>query len=234
MNRKQIIFISAVLVFLFINIMTVNYFLVNFNQQLQKISRKQTEDKIQGNFPENWSGTPSNQVINQETGNSGQTELIKEATRSLTQKVKDLEVQINKGTKTPVQSVSPTLQSQSPVKEYYIPLGSSSSGATEWTDLPGIEAYLAPLNYGKIKSLYFEAGLRIPTGNGRMYARLKNVTDNVGLAESEISRDGGSAGMVSSGQIPVPQNTKLYRVQIKSTMGAEALLENARIKIFVE
>lgn len=152
---------------------------------------------------------------------------IKEATASISEKVAAL----SKSTTSPQISYSPA-SSTLLLKENYIPLGTGSTNSTEWVDLPGVEAYIAPLNYGTIKEIYFEAGLNVPTGNGRVYARLKNVTGNTGLIESEVSREGSSPGLVSSGKIPVPATTILYRVQLKSTLGADASLTSARIKIF--
>lgn len=157
------------------------------------------------------------------------TDQIKQATASLTKKVDELSVA--KGTSSPVK---PPQVNQTAIKEYYIPLGTGSNTSTEWTDLGGVEAYVAPANYGQIQEMYFEASLRLPTGSGRVYARLKNVTDNNPLFESEVSHEGSGGKLVSSGKIPVPVVTKLYRVQLKSTLGAQANLDNGRIKLFVQ
>lgn len=155
-------------------------------------------------------------------------DLIKEATAALTARV-DFLAGISAQPKLSVLP-SPTAPS---VKEYYIPLGIGSTTATEWTDIPGAEAYVTPANFGRINSLYFEVGLEISSRSGRAYARLRNVTDNVGLVESEIYREGGDPGLSSSGKIPVPVQTKLYRVQLKSSLGVEVKLQSARLKIFV-
>lgn len=152
------------------------------------------------------------------------------ATASLTQRLDTLEKNL-----LPTSSKTiPTTVKTTNVKEYYIPLGSGSSKDSNWIDLPGIEAYLTPKNYGIIKEMYFEAGLNNPTGNGRVYARLRNVTDNTPLIESEVSREGIGGGSVVSGRIPLPNTTKLYRVQLKSSLGALVSLDSGRIKIIVE
>jgi hypothetical protein len=156
-------------------------------------------------------------------------EAIKVATQSLTLAVQN--IQLNPKTQTLYAS---PVANTTTVKEYYIPLGYGSTNSTDWVDLPGVEAYVAPLNYGKIKEMYFEAGISIPTGSGEVYARLRNVTDSVSLFESEVHRSGESGGLASSGKIPVPTSTKLYRVQLRSSIGAEVKLDNARIKIFVQ
>ena len=155
------------------------------------------------------------------------TSYIKEATASMSKEIIDLKQnqKFNSFSKT---------DNINTVKEYYLPLGTGSTSGADWTDISGAESSLVPSNYGKIKEMYFEASVRLPTGDGRVYARLKNVTDNVGLIESEIFRDGTQTGLVSSVKIPVPNTTKLYRVQMKSTSGALSVLDSARIKIFVE
>ncbi|MEK7166247.1 MAG: hypothetical protein AAB874_05570 [Patescibacteria group bacterium] len=157
-------------------------------------------------------------------------EKLKEATSSLSLQVDSL-VRVSPAPKVQQSIINSPINEG--VKEFYIPLGSSSTKSTEWVDVTGVEAYVAPDNYGQIKEMYFEASMRIPTNNGRVYVRLKNVTDNTSLFESELSTEGSTGGLVSSGRIPVPTTTKLYRVQLKTTLGAEALLDNARIKLFI-
>lgn len=157
---------------------------------------------------------------------------ITEATSALTLRVTKLEQPYPSAGLTT--TTVPTLTTTSTVKEYYIPLGSSKLAASNWTDVPGVEAYIAPSNFGGIKEMYFEVSLKVPSGVGTAYARLRNVTDNVSLFESEVLREGGNPGLVSSGRVPVPANTKLYRAQVKSSLGAEVELVSARIKLFVQ
>ncbi len=120
------------------------------------------------------------------------------------------------------------------VKEFYVPLGTGSTTATVWTDIPGAEAYINPANYGKIKSLTFEASLRVPSGSGRVYARLYNVNDKLGIFESEISGEGISGQRVESSKLNFSSGNKLYRVQLKTTMGVEGDLDIGRVKIIIE
>ncbi len=135
----------------------------------------------------------------------------------------------------PVPTATPRPSYQAPqVKEFYVPLGSGSTTATSWTDIPGAEAYIDPANYGKIKSLTFEASLRVPSGSGRVYARLYNVNDKLGIFESEISGEGTDGIRVESSKLIFSSGNKLYRVQLKTTMGVEGDLDIGRIKILVE
>ncbi len=120
------------------------------------------------------------------------------------------------------------------VKEFYVPLGTGSTTATVWTDIPGAEAYINPANYGKIKSFTFEASLRVPSGAGKIYARLYNVNDKLGIFESEVSAEGSSGVRIESAKINPVLANKLYRVQLKTSMGTEGYLDMGRVKITVE
>lgn len=131
--------------------------------------------------------------------------------------------------KTVVQTVAKTS-----VKEFYVPLGSGSSSSTTWAEINNAEVYFDPGNYGKIKSITFEALMHIPTANGRVYARLYNVDDKNGLVETEIWAEGATGVRVESSPFFLPSARKLYRVQLKSSMGFEAILDLARLKVVVE
>jgi len=150
--------------------------------------------------------------------------IIFEATKSLTQRIVVLEANEGNVESAPVPV---TL-----AKEYYIPLGTGTTTATDWTDIGGAEAYVVPANLGHIVEMYFEAS--VYGQSGRVFVRLRNVTDNIGLFESEISREGMTPALISSGKIPIPTSTKLYRVQMKSAFGSLSTLTNARIKLFIK
>lgn len=146
-------------------------------------------------------------------------EKINEATKSVTLPTP----------KTVVQTVSKTS-----VKEFYVPLGSGSTASNTWAEIKNAEAYFDPGNYGKIKSITFEALMHIPTANGRVYARLYNVDDKNGLVETEIWAEGSTGVRVESSSFSLPSGNKLYRAQLKSSMGFEAILDLARLKVMVE
>lgn len=131
----------------------------------------------------------------------------------------------------------PTLQSTiSPLsaREIYIPLGNGSTKSQEWVEIPGAEAVLDTANFTKIKSMIFEAFLRISTGNGKTYAKLYNVTDQHDVWFSEVWAEGSSSQRVESAEIKLNSGRKLYRVMMKTSMGYEAVLESARLKIILE
>jgi hypothetical protein len=120
------------------------------------------------------------------------------------------------------------------VKESYIPLGSGSTTSKSYTGLSGVEGVIDLANYPNIKSIIFEASMRIPTANGRAYAKLYNVTDSHDVWNSEVYAEGSAGYRAESGEINLDSGRKLYRVMMKSTVGYEAILDSARIKILLK
>lgn len=144
---------------------------------------------------------------------------------------------INKATPGDVVQATPTPVAttvEPTVKEFYIPLGSGSTSSTTWVELLGIESVIDMDNYPNVKEIIFEATLRIPTANGKVYAKLYNVTDKHDAWYSEVWAEGSSGYRAESGNVVLAPGRKVYRVMMKSTMGFEAILDNARIKILLE
>jgi hypothetical protein len=138
---------------------------------------------------------------------------------------------------TPNKTVSPACSCSNQtvsVKEYYVPLGSGSTNSISWTAITGAEAYVNPANYGKIKSITFEASMRVPTGNGKIYARLYNINDQTGIFESEVSTDSSTGARIESGKLSFSSANKLYRVQLRTDMGYDGILDLGRLKITIE
>lgn len=120
------------------------------------------------------------------------------------------------------------------VKISYLPLGPGSTKSQDWADIAGLNTYIDPANYGKVKSIIFEASLRIPTANGRVYARLYNKNDGRPVWFSEISSEGATSTLIQSVPITFEVGNKLYQVQAKTTMGFESFIDFARIKFITE
>ncbi|MBI4990680.1 hypothetical protein HZB96_01135 [Candidatus Gottesmanbacteria bacterium] len=119
-------------------------------------------------------------------------------------------------------------------RETYIPLGSGSTSKSNWDDLTATETVIDPGNYGNIKEAYFIASLRNPTQNGQAEAQLYNVTDKHPVWGSQVTMNGPSSQTITSGKITLDNGTKLYRVQLKSTLSYQAFLDNAKIRIMYE
>ncbi|MBI2028034.1 MAG: hypothetical protein HYT07_00355 [Candidatus Levybacteria bacterium] len=130
-------------------------------------------------------------------------------------------------TKSPVSASNATSQT----KEFFVPFGSGSSSAEDWEDVGGLKAYIDSSQYPSIKSVVFEASVRIPTGNQVAYVRLFNETDKHPVWFSEVSMEGGTPQFLVSKPITLDQGNKLYKVQMKTQLKAPAILDQARIHI---
>ena len=147
-------------------------------------------------------------------------------------KVNDLEVQTGK---TPsvvtVKQQATTTSASSSVNEITIPLGSGETNSKEWTDIPGMNAYIDTKRYSSISSVRFEAVLRIPNAQGWVHARLYNKTDDRPVWNSEVISETDKSLLKQSEPITLDAGNKLYQVQLKSTIGVQALIDSGRIKI---
>lgn len=116
----------------------------------------------------------------------------------------------------------------------HITLGSSySSFSTSWVDVPDSSAYIDLVNdYDENAYVSFESSLKVAHGNGIAYARLYDSTNQVAVANSEISvTDASDYEFVKAENLPLWRGNNLYKVQIKSLNGFEVFISNARIKI---
>lgn len=118
-------------------------------------------------------------------------------------------------------------------KEYFIPLGSGNTKANEYEQLTSVEAYVDTGNYPPIKEAYFDLHLRNPTGNGKAYAKLFNVTDKHDVWYSEVVFEGGGT-MQKEAKITLDSGKKLYRVMVKSSLQYDVYADNARIRIVTQ
>jgi len=117
------------------------------------------------------------------------------------------------------------------VKESFVTLGSGSSLASEWADIPGAQSYIDSTAYGMISKVTFEVALHTPTGNQTAYARLYNITDAHPVWNSEVSIEGGTPQLKISSPITLDRGSKLYQVQMKTQLSSRTNLENARVHI---
>ena len=119
----------------------------------------------------------------------------------------------------------------SQTKEFFVPFGSGSNATSDWEDVPGLKAYIDSTKYSSIKNVVFEASVRIPTGNETAYVRLFNETDKHPVWFSEVSLDGGEAKLLISNPITLDSGNKLYKVQMKTSLKFNAILDQARVHI---
>ncbi len=123
---------------------------------------------------------------------------------------------------------------KSSISEYSIFIGSGSVKTQEWSDVAGLIVEIDSTKYKSVKTVKFEASLRIPSGVGRVFARLYNKTDQHPVWFSEINSDSSASVFLQSEEITLDSGKKSYVVQMKSTIGAEALIDSARVKIAID
>lgn len=136
-------------------------------------------------------------------------------------------------TSKPISSKAPAKTTGLP-KDYFIPLGTGFTQNNDWTNVGGTDITINPADYGKIKQVIFQASMHIPIANGTMYARLYNMTDDHPVWYSEISTGEGASTLVSSANITLDPGSKLYRVQIKTSLQYPSYLDFSRIKITIQ
>jgi len=116
-------------------------------------------------------------------------------------------------------------------KEFFVPFGSGSSTAADWENIPGVVATINTNNYPELKTVTFEATVRIPTGNQTAYIRLYNATDKQAFLDSEMSWEGGTTQLLISRSLAFPSGNKTYQVQMKTQLKFQAIFDQARLHI---
>lgn len=119
-------------------------------------------------------------------------------------------------------------------RENFVPLGSGSTDKTDWDNLTASETIIDPGNYGNIREVYFIVSLKNPTQNGQVDAQLYNVTDKHPVWGSHVVMNGPLSQTINSSNISFDTGAKLYRVQLKSSLGYSVSVENAKIRIISE
>jgi len=133
---------------------------------------------------------------------------------------------------TPVPLIKTSVNQAEAAREYYIPFGSGSGNYSDWTDIPGLAAFVESTSYSNVKSITFEASLHIPTGNEIASVRLVNATDGRVIANSELNFNGNTDSvLLSSPQITLDYGQKLYKVQLKTQLQSTAVVDQSRIHI---
>ena len=122
-------------------------------------------------------------------------------------------------------------QTSSLVKEFFVPFGTGSNSSDDWQDIPGLEATLNLANYENIKTVTFEATVRIPTGNEIAYVRLYNATDKHPVWFSDVSLEGGTPQLLISKPITLDSGNKTYQIQMKTSLKSPAFLDQSRLHI---
>lgn len=150
------------------------------------------------------------------------------------QKIKDLETTITQlqAKVAALEQTDRTFQpSSGATPVVYIPLGSGgSTDDKNWFGLDGYEVSLNPADYPGYSNMYLEVTLRLVEKVGTSYARLYSMTDNKAIS-SELSSTQEKNTLLTSSGFKLPDGSKTYRLQVKSSEGYQVLLQNSRIKV---
>jgi hypothetical protein len=135
--------------------------------------------------------------------------------------------------KTATLAYRPSVASQKEVtvKEFFIPLGSGSSTAADWTDVPGVKAEIDNTKYGQIQKVLFEASVHVPNSNEIVEVRLYNETDRYVVSNSDFLYPSGTTQNFRIAEIQLGQGAKTYKVQIRTQLQYTAILDQARVHI---
>lgn len=129
---------------------------------------------------------------------------------------------------------NPIVQTNSSIKELFVPLGSGQTDHTDWTDISGALGYIDSSAYTNIKKTVLEATVSIPNGNETAWIRLFNKTDGHPVWNSETSWGGGNVQFIISHPISLDTGNKLYQVQVKNQLPSSAVVTNARMHITLQ
>jgi len=146
---------------------------------------------------------------------------------SMVTEVKNIEIALSVTPQIPQNQI---IQS-SAVKEYYVPFGSGNSQGTDWTDVPGLQAYIDTTLYSQIKQATFEVGGHTPTGNQIVSVRLYNTSDSHPVWNSDVTWNGGGSQFLVSNPIILDKGNKLYKVQMETQVGSLSYIDQAKVHI---
>lgn len=149
---------------------------------------------------------------------------------SLSARVEELETQLQSQQSQPRAAVSsgPAATTQ-PGREYFVPLGGGSTYSRDWTLLSGAAVDFHPSKYQPIKKVYFEAAGSIL--GGEVHAVLVDVTHNVVYYNSMVVFNTSNPTWQRSQPIVLSNARSQLQVQILSTSGELAVLNDSRLVI---
>jgi len=124
---------------------------------------------------------------------------------------------------------APTRRLTHKLKEIQFP-GARGTNATTWWDIPNMEVTFNAGDYPNYTA-YWEALLKVKDGGGEAWARIYDTNAGIPIVNSEVKTSSNMLVRVSSGSIKFWPENRTYRVQIKSLLGPEAVVEDAKIKI---
>lgn len=136
--------------------------------------------------------------------------------------------------KEPVVTIVQQAKNTSEVKEFFIPIGAGVNSSEDWEDVPGLLVTVDGNQYGKIKSVVFEATVRVPTLDQWVKVRLYNVTNKSPVWSSEVHFTIGSQPtLLVSQPFALDGGVKSYQVQMKTQIKRPSYLDQSRIHMII-
>jgi hypothetical protein len=142
-----------------------------------------------------------------------------------------------KQTATPIKTIEKvtTNQPSSLPQTIYIPLGGGGTTTSrDWADVGNAAIYFDLKDYSNFSEAHFEVFIKVLNGNGKVFARLYDATNSIGVQGSDVEANGENFTLVSSDKLNFWQGKNLYRIQIKSLNGYQAAVDSGRIKLILK
>lgn len=114
-------------------------------------------------------------------------------------------------------------------REVFLPLGGGSTNNRDWTTLTAAQITFDPQKFGQIQSVRFEASGSII--GGEVHARLIDITHNTIYYNTELIFNTSSPTWSRSQKFGIPEQPVTYQVQIRSSSGELANLQDSRLVI---
>jgi hypothetical protein len=113
----------------------------------------------------------------------------------------------------------------------YLPVGQGTIQTADysWRDLP-VEIEVNTDEYSNNVYFSFEGTLRIPSGNGKVEARLVDKTSGP-LNGSEITGEGSDGVYRRSNNFYLGGGVRKLKVQMRTSMDYQGILENGKLKV---
>jgi hypothetical protein len=143
----------------------------------------------------------------------------------VTRRLDQVETKLKQGT-------TQTSKTNSIAREYTIFLGSGNTNNRDWTVIPGAGVTLDISKYKNVRSVRFEAGLSIISGEA--HARLYEQTGPTTFYSTEVYNNTSAGEWETSTPVTLPPGERYYTVQLRSSNGEMANLIGSRIKIWAD
>ena len=134
-----------------------------------------------------------------------------------------------KNTTTIVNNTTVSQPATGKVTETFLPIGGGSTDNRDWTTLTGAQIMFDPKKFGQIVRVRFEAaGYTI---GGEVHARLIDITNNTIYYSTELMFNTSNPTWTRTAKFSIPTSPTTFQVQLRSTSGETANLQDSRLVI---